>query len=577
MAANGYRLVQSNCGNTRRGNVMKLRGKKKVLVATALVALATPQATARADDIAAEIRLLKARVRQLEPLKEQLKRLEEKLAKQDRKQKETEARVHTAGVQPGMGGKDAPCPPPPVFVSFKNGLKVESFDHDFSFRIGGYVFVDGGGSTQPELGKSGNVNITRARLQLEGKAFKYWDYKLQYDFAGNTTLATPTGATTTPAGGIRDAYVALKHPVLAFLPFTSDPVVLQLGNFFEPMGLERTNSLLFTDFIQRAMVSDAFGPSRHLGIAALVHGDNWSAKGGIFSTSVEDRALTPSAGIPALPFPASAVATGGGQYYDLSGRVTFAPIKEKDALLHFGGSARYQRPNDATGLSDNRVMLLGSNVNTEANVVGENLLGTPDLSCGVIPSAAALAARAVAGKCVSDLVDYGAEFVAAYGPFSVQAEYMGAHYNRNRRALAFANTHGVFAPGGTSLNFSGYYVYATWYFTGESRAEAYQTDDLNPATFRQIKILTPLSAGGIGAWEIGARFSELNLNLNLNDAGIQGGRETDFTLGLNWYPDPGFRLMWNWVNVLQLAAPFDRPYLNGIHPNIFVMRTQVNW
>jgi phosphate-selective porin OprO/OprP len=154
-----------------------------------------------------------------------------------------------------------------------------------------------------------------------------------------------------------------------------------------------------------------------------------------------------------------------------------------------------------------------------------------------------------------------------------QAEYMGAHYNRNSSALAFANAHGVFAPGGTSLNFGGYYVYATWYFTGESRAEAYQTDELNPAIFHQIKILNPLSTGGIGAWEIGARFSEFNLN----DAGIQGGRETDLTLGLNWYLDPGFRLMWNWVNVLQLAAPFDRPYLNGIHPNIFVMRGQVNW
>jgi phosphate-selective porin OprO/OprP len=60
--------------------------------------------------------------------------------------------------------KDATCPPPPappVFVSFKNGLKVESFDHNFSFRIGGYLFVDGGGSTQPESGKSGNANITR--------------------------------------------------------------------------------------------------------------------------------------------------------------------------------------------------------------------------------------------------------------------------------------------------------------------------------------------------------------------------------------------------------------------------------
>ena len=534
---------------------MRSREKKKALAAVALVALVSFQAGgARADDTAAEIRLLKAR----------LKHLEERVAVQGRKEKETRAQIRTAGAQPGMVCKGAPCPPPPppVFVSFKNGLKVESLDHDFSFRIGGRIFVDGGGSTQPETGKAGNANITQARLQVEGKAFKYWDYKLQYEFAGSTSSGTV-------AGGIRDAYLALKYPALAIVPFASEPLVLQAGNFYEPAGLERTNSKNYTDFIERALVSDALGPSRHIGFAAFAHGKDWTAKAGIFTTSPEDKLLTPAAGIPAFPFPASAVATGGGQYFDLSGRVTFAPIMEKNALLHFGGSARYQRPNDATGASDDRVTLLGSNIRTEANVLGENLLGTPDLSCGTIFTGA----RAAAGKCVSDLVDFGAEFVAAYGPFSVQAEYMGAQYNRNSSALAFANTHGVSAPGGSSLNFSGYYVYATWYLTGESRAEAYQVDDLNPATFRQIKILNPLSAGGIGAWEIGARLSELNLN----DAGIQGGRETDFTLGLNWYPDIGVRLMANWVNVLQLAAPFDRPYLNGAHPNIFVMRAQVNW
>jgi phosphate-selective porin len=61
---------------------------------------------------------------------------------------------------------------------------------------------------------------------------------------------------------------------------------------------------------------------------------------------------------------------------------------------------------------------------------------------------------------------------------------------------------------------------------------------------------------------VGARFSELNLN----DAGIQGVREQDLTVGLNWYPDIGIRFMANWVNVLQQAAPFNRPDLNGIHP-----------
>src|ERR1700737_2765229 len=121
---------------------MKLRDKEKVLVATALVALATLQAPAQADSTAAEIGFLKAR----------LKLLEEKVAHRD---KQIRVGAKFPAMLPGpetpIVCKDQPCPlpPPPIFVSFKNGLKVESFDHDFSFRIGGRLFVDGGVSDHP--------------------------------------------------------------------------------------------------------------------------------------------------------------------------------------------------------------------------------------------------------------------------------------------------------------------------------------------------------------------------------------------------------------------------------------------
>ncbi|MCI0598190.1 MAG: OprO/OprP family phosphate-selective porin, partial [Beijerinckiaceae bacterium] len=508
--------------------------------------------------------------------------LEAKVAKQEKERKEAEARVHQFGMAapPPVVCKDAPCPPPPelpppVWVSFKNGLKVESFEKDFSFHIGGRIFVDGGASTGPfpPGGQEGNVGIRRARLEVDGKAFKYWLYKMQYDFAGSTS-------TGTVQGGIRDAYLALRHPALAFLPFTPEPVILQVGNFHEPSSLEQTTSSKYTDFIERSMVADALAGNRHIGFAAQAIGKDWSAKTGIFSTSPEDTLLVPAPGIPPFPFPPPAgippfffpgAATGGGQYFDVAGRFTYAPILEKDALLHFGASARYRRPNDSTGLSDGRTMFLGSNIRAEANILNERFLGTPDLSCGTI----IVNAQAVAGKCVSDIVYYGAEFVASYGPFSLQGEYMGADYNRNASALAFANFNGAGfnALGGSSLHFSGYYVYGTWYLTGESRAEAYKVDSLNPATFGQIKILDPLSKGGIGAWELAARFSELNLN----SGGILGGREQNVTVGLNWYPDRGIRFMLNYINVVGLSAPFNRPYLNGANPSIFLMRAQVDW
>ncbi len=57
-----------------------------------------------------------------------------------------------------------------------------------------------------------------------------------------------------------------------------------------------------------------------------------------------------------------------------------------------------------------------------------------------------------------------------------------------------ANAAGNYAPGGTKLDFNGYYVYGAWYLTGESRAAAYQLSGFNPATFGQIDIKNRLGA-----------------------------------------------------------------------------------
>ena len=185
-----------------RGN--KLGGKrhhKPAVAAVALGALVSIQAgAARADDTAAEIRYLKKRLMQLE----------EKVAHQD-KQIRGVAKFPAMPPAPEtpIVCKDQPCPvplePPPIFVSFKNGLKVESFDHDFSFKIGGRIFVDGGVTVHPVQaflgippftffpahagsGFSNQVGFRQARLEVEGKAWRDWYYKFQYDFTGSPTI-----------------------------------------------------------------------------------------------------------------------------------------------------------------------------------------------------------------------------------------------------------------------------------------------------------------------------------------------------------------------------------------------------
>jgi phosphate-selective porin OprO/OprP len=560
---------------------MKPRNKTRALAAMLLVTLAASRAGAQEDDTAAEIRFLKAR----------LKQLEDKVAHQEQQVRGI-AKLPKMAPAPDtpIACKDQPCPPPPppVFVSFTNGLKVESFDQAFSFRIGGRVYVDGGVNSQPVQAFSGvppffpphagsgfsnQVGIRQARLQAEGTAFKWWDYKMQYDFAGS--------ANGLIVGGIRDAFLLWRY---------FEPLTFEIGNFFEPFSLARYSPILYQDFIERPLAGDLLAPSRHIGLAAGIGGDapgilgkpNWSVKGGIFSTSVEDgnpaSTGAPAAGSSSFLAPVP----GGHQYWDASGRLTYAPILTEESLLHIGGSIRYQKPNDATAASDDRVLQPGSQLRSEVNILNEGLLGTQPLTC------VSAALQLVGQNCVTDVLNYSAEAVASFGPFSIQGEYIGMHYDRDAALLAFFNNGGQHAPGGTSINFSGYYAYVTWYLTGESRAASYKQygkDPERPGTFGQTKILNPVSAGGLGAWELAARFSAINLNdgsvLFAQPLGarpnIQGGRQTDFTLGLNWYPDVGIRFMANWVNVLQYSANYNRPDLNGIHPQLFVMRAQVNW
>ena len=89
---------------------MKLGDKNNALVAMVVVAFATHPGTARAEDVAAEIHLLKEQVKQLEPLKERLKQLEAEVAKEKRERKKHGA----ASVTPRRRRRGSCVRTPPV-------------------------------------------------------------------------------------------------------------------------------------------------------------------------------------------------------------------------------------------------------------------------------------------------------------------------------------------------------------------------------------------------------------------------------------------------------------------------------
>jgi phosphate-selective porin OprO/OprP len=94
----------------------------------------------------------------------------------------------------------------------------------------------------------------------------------------------------------------------------------------------------------------------------------------------------------------------------------------------------------------------------------------------------------------------GGELAVVYGPLSFQSEYTCAEVDRDL---------------GGNLDFYGYYTYASWFLTGESRN--YRP---NKGIFDLIVPKKPFSlkSGGLGAWEIGVRFS----GIDLSDDAING-------------------------------------------------------
>ena len=77
--------------------------------------------------------------------------------------------------------------------------------------------------------------------------------------------------------------------------------------------------------------------------------------------------------------------------------------------------------------------------------------------------------------------------------------------------------------------------------------------------------------GEWGAWEIAFRHSYVDLS----DGEIKGGRESNFTTGLNWIHNRNMRLMFNYINVN--VTDRESPDIEDGNAHIFQVRFQFIW
>ena len=256
---------------------------------------------------------------------------------------------------------------------------------------------------------------------------------------------------------------------------------LKMGHFKEPFGLEELTSSKNITFLERVISS--VDPARNTGI--MLH-DNFC-----------DQRVTWAAGVFRITDDNGMLQDDDG--YSVTGRLTGLPLYEDKgaSLLHLG--AAYSHRDSA----NNSVTL---RARPEAHQL-DYFIDT-----GAIPS--------------DDTDVIGLESACVCGPLSLQGEYFFVDVNRR--------------SGASSVDFDGYYGQVSYFLTGEQRRYRKPT-----GTFGRIRPDKNYGhEGGMGAWEVAARFS----SIDLNDGNIAGGKMDNLTAGLNWYLNPNTRFMWNYIH-----------------------------
>jgi len=104
--------------------------------------------------------------------------------------------------------------------------------------------------------------------------------------------------------------------------------------------------------------------------------------------------------------------------------------------------------------------------------------------------------------------------------------------------------------GGNDASFNGGYFEAGWFITGEKKPLK-----LSKGTWDRPKVKNPVHKGGIGAWQLAAKFDRIDLT----DEGVNGGEQDTFIVGVNWYLNRHTRFMANYShssieNAFDVAA-----------------------
>ena len=406
-------------------------------------------------------------------------------------------------------------------------------------------FQDAAGNTAtdlrrdgPAIGTSGidaaharqlknGVLFRRARIGADGTVFKDFDYRILLDFGGSGV----ENAGQLYEGWVQ--YTGLK------------PLKIRLGAFSPSLGLEDQGSTNGMPFLERPGASDTAralaGGDIRTALQVFANGDRWFAAGAVTGRTI---------GVINTGT-ASATAQTFSDQLALTGRFAFQPFHGYDWLIQTG--------------------VHGSYVIHPANTAGPGVTGTT-----------ALSSYGVRLSDTAELRVDGTKFIDTGTINARHADTIGLELAAQRRNLFLQAEYESFNversdAGVSNPRFYGWYVEGSWILTGEARKY-----NAGTAAFDAPPVEHPfkLHGGGWGAWEVGLRYSEMNLNYHAGAAGtalaattvggsitdgIRGGDQRIWTVGVNWYLNPIVRLMLDYEHVT----------INRLSPNAAAYSTPV--
>ena len=208
-------------------------------------------------------------------------------------------------------------------------------------------------------------------------------------------------------------------------------------------------------------------------------------------------------------------------------RGTWAPMHDNGNIFHLGLSAvSYDARDNAPVNPDGRARF---RVRPGADLASQRLIDSGQFTDG------------------DKITTWGGEAAWVSGPIKLQAEAMSTNMTRN------------FNP---DYGFDSYYVSGLWNVSGETWT--YKSGNLNT---------TLPEDPSKGMWQMGLRYD----HADLNDGFVTGGKESNWTVGANYYWRSNFKFSLNYVMVSsEKRANIFAPLIED-NPNILEFRAQVYW